>query len=324
MATINRRSILKNIGSISVGTALASGSVAAQSGQPTQKEKRLEVFHDSVVKDGVAYTASVCHDKRTDEMDGVILRKEDESGETRGLSEDTNGRIGLSSIKDAALANIRDEISQSDGRVGASSLKESGDEDLWDLLVDSEAQLRTQERSIWEEIIDEISTGVMESIDEIGLYYIESPEGASCDATYGGGSHRQLGVSIDYAKEINSLTSSLIGAGIGAILGELICPPGGATIGGLAGVLAGFAFSHMKDTSNLTIALRDYDSCTCLWGNCFCNPKFEPLVSGTWMDEDEHLLTVPSYDPYGTHLTNIQIVNALYVGAHIRLDPTFM
>jgi|GEM_PF-3771665 len=323
MNTTNRRTILKNIGSISVGTALAAGSVAAHSDQPTQSERRLEVLHDSVVKDGVKYTTAVCHNKRTDEMDGVILRTGTENEGAGGLSADTNEQIGLSSITDTALANIREEISKNDERVKASNWTESGSEDLWDLLVDSEAQLRAQERSIWDEIIDEISTGVMESIDEIGLYYIESPEGTSCDATYGGEPHRQLGVSIDYAKEINALTSELIGAGIGAILGSLLAGHVGAGVGGIAGGVAGFALSHMKDTSNLTIALRDYDSCTCFMGNCFCNPKLEPLVSGTWMDEDEHLLTVPSLDPYGTHLGGM-VEGFSFVGSHIILNPTFM
>ena len=275
-----------------MGTALASGSVAAHSDQPTQSERRLEVLHDSVVKDGMKYTTAVCHDKKTDEMDGVILRTEAESEGAKVLSEDTNERIGLTTITDTALANIREEISKSDGQVKASNWKEGGDEDLWDLLVDSEAQLRAQERSIGDEIIDEISTGVMESINEIGLYYIESPEGTSCESTYGGGPHRQVGVSIDYAKDINALTSSLIGAGIGGVLSAVISSGYAGPVGTIAGGIAGFALSHMKDTSNLTAVLRDYDSCTCLLGKCFCNPKIETLVSGTWMDEDEHLLIV--------------------------------
>lgn len=323
MNTANRRTILKNIGSISVGTALAAGSVAAHSDQSTQKERRLEVLHDSVVKDGVKYTTAVCHNKRTDEMDGVILRTGTESEGAGGLSADTNEQIGLSSITDTALANIREEISKNDERVKASNWTESGSEDLWDLLVDSEAQLRAQERSIWDEIIDEISTGVMESIDEIGLYYIESPEGTSCDATYGGGPHRQLGVSIDYADNLNALGSTVIGAAVGGILTAVVSGGYAGIVGGIAGSVAGFAVSHMKDTSNLTTVLRDYDSCTCLWGHCLCNPKLEPLVSGIWMDENEDLLTIPSLDPYGTHLGNF-VEGFSFVGSRIILDPTFM
>ncbi|SFC08312.1 hypothetical protein SAMN05444422_104175 [Halobiforma haloterrestris] len=323
-STTNRRVVLKSASTAILGSTILAGQTSAASDDEEHAESSnddLVVAIDTMTEDDTQYTISVCHDKTTGETDGFILpTAKDGEGSTQkdsevSLSVGPDEEEQIYGVKPKVLESIEEFIKESSEKQknrndiqstekSTSGFEKESEPKLWDHIKST--HIGTRDRSIVEDIIDDLSDGAKEALNRIGGYYIESPQGTSCDASYNSNPHHQLGASMDYNDNVNSLSATLFGGVLGAIIGALLGGAVGGAIGAIVGGISTFVIDYLKDTSNATVVLRDYDSCTA----GLCNPKVEPLVSGIWMDKEQDLLTIPSVDPPAIHLENGAAVDA--------------
>jgi len=155
--------------------------------------------------------------------------------------------------------------------------------------------ISTQQKSIIQDVLEEIAAGTKDSVKRVGFYFIDSPDGTDCDAEITDQHpHRQLGVSVDYDEDIGKLSVQLITPIVAGIISSVFtASPGGGLAGTLAGAVIGFGINQLKDTSVITVAYRDIDKSALRQTDA----AIQPLVSGIWMDEDTDMLTYTTEPP---------------------------
>ncbi|WP_396611862.1 glycine zipper family protein [Haloferax sp. S1W] len=289
------------------GLASANGS---------DEEETVEVRIDTAVENGTKYAVSIARNKTTKEVDGTILPVPvDEDNRIKKDDDSNSDNLTMYGISDDILSEIQpsvfnEEESRANDEGTTISQTDSKQSDIWGPLRDVAKQsssnskiATTQEEGLLESVVKEIAAGTKESINRLGVYYIESPEGADCDATKNKNLHRQFCGSIDYEKSLGEFTEVIVSGTLGAIVGAAISGGVGAGIGTIVGGIAGFAIKELKDTTNASFVFRDIDKCA--FGACA--PVVKPYVSGIWMDEDEDLLSIDVgeiRDFPGAHLEN--------------------
>lgn len=304
---INRRRFVRASGT-AIGMTTLSGLASARD---QDVESKVNVNVETVTHDGVRYTASVSHNPESGEKDGFLLPGDSTSQSVEALSLDGTT---LYEISDDVL-NRLDE-STFEGSASTQTASRSHGTGLWDQLSEASdvasesSEVRIQEeKELIGDVVDEIASGTKDSIDRLGAYYVKSKAGADCDAVIATGPHCQMGASVDYEEVLGSFTQSAIAGVVGAVIGYLVSSLPGAAIGGLAGAVAGFAVKRLKDSSNLTVILRDKDNC--FFGKA-CQGEIDLFASGYWMDKEYELLHVPSPAPDIRHLNEVAIPDRGY------------
>jgi len=111
--------------------------------------------------------------------------------------------------------------------------------DIWGPIREKtqSSGISTQQKSIIQDVLEEIAAGTKDSVKRVGFYFIDSPDGTDCDAEITDQHpHRQLGVSVDYDEDIGKLSVQLITPIVAGIISSVFTASPG---GGLAGTLAG-------------------------------------------------------------------------------------
>ncbi|WP_206042997.1 hypothetical protein [Haloferax volcanii] len=296
-----------------IGLASCVGLTSAR-GSTEKRQNHIEAKIDTTIENGVKYVVSLARNKKTDEIDGVILPVSVDDRKEQPLKLAFNDSDSdLYEVSDDVLAQVQESVfeAKSDTMVTKETTERQDmvQTDIWGPLRDivqrsdpSRGDIETQEESLLEDVVKEIAAGTKDSINRIGAYYIKSPEGTECDASANSNPHRQLGVSIDYEKKLGEFTETAVTGVLGAVLGAFLAGLAGAALGGLLGAIVGFGIKYLKDTTNATFAYRDIDKCAL----SACSPFMKPLVSGIWMDEDTDLLEVDigESDLPAVHLEN--------------------
>jgi hypothetical protein len=294
---VTRRNFARIVGT-TTGIAGVSGLVSATEKEENQEEPQsnLEIAFDQAVEDGKAYTIAVARNTDTGETDAsVFVNPVDSADSNKSLSKQSEERDFLDvsgDVVDSVGATVFDTEDEQKASTegGPQSSSEDPQTDVWGPVREEtkSSGISTQQESIYEDILDEISAGAKDVINEAGYYYIDSPKGTDCDAEITDQHpHRQIGASVDYDKDVGELSTTLIGTTVVAILGGVWASVPGAVVGGIIGTVVGWGASQLKDTSNFTFAFRDIDKSA--FGTT--DAALQPLVSGIWMDEDTDMLT---------------------------------
>lgn len=268
----------------------------------------LDVNVETVTVDGTRYTASIVHDSDTGEKNGFVLPVDvTSSGSSGTFKTSATDSTQLYEISNDVLGRLDESTFNNTDSVSTAN-SSSGSNDLWSQLSDvsnvsteSDGVSIQEEKSLLIDVVQEIAAGTKDSIDRLGAYYIESRAGSDCNAPNAYGPHHQLGGSIDYERKLGEYTESALGSGIGALLGSIGGVKGSAA-GAIAGAIAGMAISDLKDSTNMTLVLRDKDKC--LFGTCHSG-VIDVFLSGYWMDKEYELLHVPSPAPNTPHLAMV-------------------
>ncbi|WP_424008718.1 hypothetical protein [Haloferax denitrificans] len=294
------------------------------SAKGSNKKTNIDIKVDSVVEDGTKYSVALARDPKTGEVDGAILPMPvQDKGDGYEFQQVEAENSDLYGISDDVLAEVRKLVFEDEekkrsptNKNGATSTASEQETDIWGPLrnaaksaSDQSTNVSLQAESLLEDVVKEIAAGTKDSIDRLGVYYIDSPKGADCDASANSQPHHQFGASIEYEKKLGEFSEVIIGATIGAITTAVLSGGPAAPLGGIVGAVAGFAIKHLKDTTYITQVFRDVDMCS--FGACA--PSIRVFVSGLWMDEDKDLLTVNKVpDAPALHLENISMVNSGY------------
>jgi hypothetical protein len=304
---INRRRFGRIVGA-TAGFSALSGTTAAskQKASQDQSQADVEVRVDRTVEDDKVYSIAVARNTETGETDATAFVRSIQSADSidsHSHQSDSGDVLAVSKdIVSQVEASIFDDQNEQEASTQGVNVKSDENEytDIWGPIREATdpSGISTQQKSLLRDILEEIAAGAKDSINRVGAYFIDSPDGTACDTTVTDQNpHRQLGASIDYEKVLGDLTTEVITSALGAILGGLAASIPGAALGSVLGGLVGFAIDELKDTTNITSAYRDIDKCA--FG--VCEAAIQPLVSGIWMDEDTDMLTYGS-DPPLLHL----------------------
>ncbi|WP_226005059.1 hypothetical protein [Natrinema salinisoli] len=285
-------------------TAISGMASASQS----DVKSNLDINVESFTADGVKYTASVVRNTQTGGMDGFILPTEANGGLSASsqtaepLSSDGGGMYEISNDVLEDLDNSAFKPDSGDA-VTASS---SSSTDLWVQLgeaggvsAESDGVSIQEEKSLLKEAVERISDGAVDGLNRIGAYYIDSPKGTDCDAFGAVGPHRQFGAAVDYEEYIEEYGSSIVGGVIGTIVGSY-GGVGTAAFGAAVGIILGDGVADLKQSTNLTMILRDKDNCS--FGIMCDNAEIDVFSSGYFMDESRELFHIPTPAPETKHL----------------------
>lgn len=294
---VTRRNFGRIVGT-TTGIAGVSGLVSATEKEEDQEEPQsnLEVAFDRAVEGGKAYTIAVARNTDTGETDASVFVKPvgsaDSNKSLSTQSEESDFLDVTDDVVDSVEATVFDNQEEQKASTEGGPQSSSGgpQTDVWGPVQEEtkSSGISTQQKSIYEDILEEISAGAKDVINEAGFYYIDSPEGTDCDADITDQNpHRQIGSSVDYDKDVGDLSLTLIGTTVTAILGGVWASVPGAVAGGIIGTVVGWGAAQLKDTSNFTFAFRDIDKSAI----GVTDAALQPLVSGIWMDEDTDMLT---------------------------------
>ncbi|MGQ3330675.1 hypothetical protein [Halorubrum sp. FL23] len=305
--SINRRKFGRIVGA-TAGLSGLSGVTTASEQEPSQDQPQadVEVRVDRSIEGGKVYSIAVARNTETGNTDATaFVRSAQSSDSIQPNSQQSEGGDVLAVSEDVVSqveTTIFDNQNEQEASTQGVSVKSDESEytDIWGPIREATdpSGISTQQKSLLQDILEEIAAGTKDAINRVGAYFIDSPDGTECDTTVTDQNpHRQLGASVDYEKVLGDLTTEVITSALGAILGGLAASLPGAALGSVLGGLVGFAIDQLKDTTNITTAYRDIDKCA--FG--VCEAAIQPLVSGIWMDEDTDMLTYGS-DPPLLHL----------------------
>ncbi|WP_239641038.1 hypothetical protein [Halorubrum distributum] len=137
--------------------------------------------------------------------DSKELDSEQSGTELLDVSDDV-----VEDIESTVFDNQDEQKASTEGELQQSSGSEQTD--IWGPIRETtqSSGISTQQKSIIQDVLEEIAAGTKDSVNRIGYYFIDSPDGTDCDAEITDQHpHRQLGVSVDYDEDIGNLTVSL-------------------------------------------------------------------------------------------------------------------
>lgn len=337
---LERREFIQLTGA-AIGVPSLAGFASGRSESGT--ENKLVVRVSSISDATTRYVAAIAYNKETENIEGTILPVQlADNGAPKELGQPDSDEPNLYDIDNAVLEIIKDGFTDryaqnagnESGMSPASSSDSTGQETaLWDDLRragaastedatnsssdDGSVSVQAREETLLENVVKEISAGAKDAINRVGAYYITNPAGTRCNAARNKNKHHLAGASIDYEKNLNDLNAALIGAALGAILGVIIAPPLGGVAGAIVSSIVAVAINRLKDSSNITVAVRDWDNCL----RSACLPDLRRYVSGRWMDPDTNLLRVGELPKFrNIHLENVALVKSGYRDV-VRISP---
>lgn len=296
--TVTRRKFGRVVGT-TAGIAGVSGisSAADEKEDQDEPQSNVELRHDRTVEDGKVYVIAIARNTDTGETEAAAFVRPTGSSDSKESDSEQSETGELLDISDDVVddieATVFDNQSERKANTEGELKKSSGSEqtDIWGPIREKTqpSGITTQQKNIIQDVLEEIAAGAKESVNRVGFYFIDSPDGTDCDAEITDQHpHRQLGVSIDYDEDIGNLTVALITPIVSGIIGTVYSgTPVGGIGAGLLGAVVGFGINELKDTSNITVAYRDIDKSA--FGKT--DAAIQPLVSGIWMDEDTDMLT---------------------------------
>jgi len=299
---VTRRKFGRVVGT-TAGIAGVSGISSATDGKEDQAEPQsnVEVRYDRVVEDGKVYTIALARNKDTDEINSAIFVRPTGSTGSEELNSEQS-EMELLDVSDDVVDDVESTVFDNQDEQKASTegdyKNRVGVNRPISGAIREKTQssgISTQQKSIIQDVLEEIAAGTKDSVKRVGFYFIDSPDGTDCDAEITDQHpHRQLGVSVDYDEDIGKLSVQLITPIVAGIISSVFtASPGGGLAGTLAGAVIGFGINQLKDTSVITVAYRDIDKSAL--GQT--DAAIQPLVSGIWMDEDTDMLTYTTEPP---------------------------